>query len=69
MKKILKPIEYKVYKGLFIDNESEEILAKRLGYISNEKNRIPGYKQIKNIKKSIIIKAKKCILNEEVDIY
>jgi len=69
MKKILKPIEYKVYKGLFIDNESEEILAKRLGYISNEKNRIPGYKQIKNIKKSIIIKAKKCIFNEEVDIY
>jgi hypothetical protein len=69
MKEILKPIEYKIYEGIFINNEPEEHLAKRLGYISNEKNRTPGYKQIKNIRKAIIIKAKKCIAEEQVDIY
>lgn len=69
MKEILRPLEFKVYEGLFIKNESEEDLAKRLGYISNEKNRLPGYKQIKNIKKIIILKVKKCLKNEELDIY
>jgi hypothetical protein len=69
MKEILKPFEYKVYKGLFIDKDSEEVLAKKLGYISNEKNRPPGYKQLKNIKKIIITKVKKCLANEELDIY
>jgi hypothetical protein len=69
MKEILKPIEYKVYEGLFINNEKEETLAKKLGYISNEKNRTPGYKQIKNIKKSIMNKAKKCISEGQIDIY
>lgn len=69
MKEILKPLEFKVYEGLFLNNESEDKLAKRLGYISNEKNRSPGYKQLKNIKKTIIIKIKKCIANEELDIY
>jgi len=69
MREILKPLEYKVYEGLFIKNETEESLAKRLGYISNEKNRTPGYKQLKNIRKVIIAKAKRCLANEELDIY
>jgi hypothetical protein len=69
MKEVLKPLEYKVYEGLFIRNESEEALAKRLGYISNERNRTPGYKQLKNIRKIIITKVKKCLANEELDIY
>jgi len=34
-------------------------VAKEMGYVTSEKNRKPGYKQIKNIKKSIIKKAKK----------
>lgn len=69
MREVLKPSEFKVYEGLFISNETEEKLAKRLGYISNEKNRAPGYKQLKNIKKMIIAKVKKCIVEEELDIY
>lgn len=69
MKEVLKPIEYKVYEGLFILNEDEGKVAAKLGYISNEKGRPPGYKQIKNIRKSIIIKIKKCISNGEIDIF
>jgi hypothetical protein len=44
-------------------------VAKSLGYISNEKGRSPGYKQIKNIRKIIIAKAKKCMANGELDIF
>lgn len=69
MREILKPIEYKVYEGLFILNENEEQVAAKLGYISNEKGRAPGYKQIKNIRKVIIVKIKKCLSSGEIDIY
>jgi len=67
MKKILKPIEYQVYKGLYIENLDEAAVAKKLGFISNEKGRSPGYRQIKNITKSIIIKAKSYIEKEGLD--
>ena len=36
---------------------SEEETAKKIGYRTSEKNRSPGYKQIKNIKKAIISKG------------
>ena len=52
MKQILKPAEWKIYKALYIDNMSEEEAATLMGYRTNEKNRVPGYKQIKNVKKS-----------------
>ena len=61
MKKILKPIEWKVYNLLYIENKDDKFVAKSMGYITSEKNRLPGYKQIKNIKKRIIIKAKKIL--------
>jgi len=66
MKKILKPIEYQVYEGLYISHKEESEVAKKLGFISNEKGRIPGYRQLKNIQKSIIQKAKKLIEEEGV---
>lgn len=69
MKEVLKPIEYQVYEGLFILHQDEAAVARKLGYISNEKGRNPGYKQIKNIRKIIIVKAKKLLQNGEVDIY
>ena len=68
MKEVLKPLEYKVYEGLFIQNKNEEEVAKEMGYICNEKNRAPGYKQIKNIRKKIILKAKKLLSSDQVDI-
>ena len=67
MEKILKPIEWKVYNHLYIEYKSEEEVAALMGYRTSEKNRIPGYKQIKNIKKSIIEKVKKVLSKGEID--
>ena len=61
MKEVLKPNEWIVYEGLYIHYLEEDQVAKKLGFTSNEKNRRPGYKQIKNLKKSIIKKAKEFI--------
>jgi hypothetical protein len=69
MQKVLKPIEWKVYKHLYIEGRDEEQTAKLMGYRTTEKNRIAGYKQIKNIKKAIIFKVKKYLYNGEIDIY
>jgi hypothetical protein len=69
MKKILKPLEYQVYEGLFILHQDEDTVAKKLGYISNEKGRNPGYKQIKNIRKAIILKFKKALKDGAIDVY
>lgn len=69
MKEILKPIEWKVYEGLFILHESEEEVAKKIGYVSNETGRAAGYKQIKNIRKTIIEKFKKSMKKGDIDIY
>jgi len=68
MKEILKPNEWVVYKSIYIDNEAEETAAEKLGLISNEKNKKPGYKQIQNIKKSIIKKAKESIEKGSIEL-
>jgi hypothetical protein len=68
MKQVLKPFEWGVYEGLFVLNEDEKAVAKKLGYISNEKGRGPGYKQIFNIKRSIIEKVKKYLKNGKIDL-
>jgi RNA polymerase sigma factor (sigma-70 family) len=68
MQSILKPLEWKVYDFLYIKGYSEEKTAKLMGYKTSEKNRSPGYKQIKNIKKSIIEKVKKSLQNDEIDL-
>lgn len=67
MKSILKPVEWSVYKYLYIEQKSEEETAKLMGYRTSEKGRQPGYKQIKNIKKSIIVKVKKTLSRDEID--
>ena len=67
MEKILKPIEWKVYKLLYIEHKSDEEAAKSMGYRTSEKNRIPGYKQIKNNKKSIIEKVRRVLEKGEID--
>ena len=69
MESILKANEWLVYKVLYIDHLTEEQAAKKMGYKTTEKNRSPGYKQIKNLKKSIITKVRKVISNDEVDIF
>ena len=68
MKKVLKPLEWKVYEGLFIDFKKESQVAEEMGYITSEEKRTPGYKQIKNIKKLIIEKVKIYIEKDKIDI-
>jgi len=68
MKSVLKANEWLVYKYLYIEFMSEEQAAKKMGYKTSEKNRSPGYKQIKNLKKAIMIKVKKLLSNDEIDI-
>ena len=69
MQEVLKPIEWKVYQFLYIENLTEEQAAKKMGYKTSEKNRSPGYKQIKNIQKNIVSKAKKHIKRGDIDIF
>ena len=69
MQEILKPLEWKVYNYLYIENKTEEEAAKLMGYKTNEQNRSPGYKQIKNIKRTIIQKVKDNIDNGNIDIF
>ena len=69
MKKTLKPVEWTVYEHLYINNGSENELAKIMGYKTTEKNRSPGYKWINNVKKSIMKKVKKSLDNGDIDIF
>ena len=68
LRAVLKPNEWVVYENLYLNNKSEQEVAKILGYKTSEKNRSPGYKQIKNIKKSIITKVKDVIDRGDLDI-
>lgn len=61
MKEQLSPMQYKVYKYLYIEGKDDDEVAKLMGYKTTEKNRFPGYKQIPNMRKLIIEKAKKII--------
>jgi RNA polymerase sigma factor (sigma-70 family) len=67
MEELLKPVEWRVYSLLYIENLSESQAATRMGYKTNEQNRSPGYKQIKNLKKAIIKKAKEFLREGELD--
>jgi len=67
LRQTLKPNEWLVYQSFYIDNESELDIAKKLNFKTTEKNRNPGYKQIKNIQKSIINKAKRILEKDEID--
>jgi len=68
MQSKLKPNEWIFYKTVYIENRSEQDAAKILGYKTSEKNRDIGYKQLKNLRKSIIEKVKKYLYNNEIDI-
>ena len=68
MRKILKPLHWFVYNNLFILHKSEEDVGKLLNFKSKEKDRAPGYKQVSNLKRDIIIKVKELIKNGEIEI-
>tara|TARA_Y100000361_G_C11092544_1_gene307247 strand:+ start:217 stop:900 length:684 start_codon:yes stop_codon:yes gene_type:complete len=68
MLSILKPLDRKVYELIYIQHKSDEEVAQIMNYTTSEKGRPPGYKHIKNIKKSIIEKVKKVLEKGDVDI-
>ena len=61
MKECLTPLEWKVYESLYIKNLTEIETAQIMGYKTSEKNRSPGYKQIKKVKNKIISISKNIV--------
>jgi len=66
VKNFLKPVEYKVFMSLYVDNNSEEKTANLLGYQRTDKN--SGVKNVKLINKSLVSKIKMNIYNGNIDI-
>ncbi len=66
MKKKLSEKHYKIYEMLFIENMTDEEVAKELGYKTSEKNRKAGYKQIKNLKKQFKDKAERILKTKDI---
>ena len=51
---------------LFIENYTEEEVAKYLGFKTSEKKSSAGYKQIKNLKKIFQEKAKEILKEKDI---
>jgi hypothetical protein len=68
LEQILKPIEWQVYKLLYIENKSEKFICRILKLKYDEKSETAYNKQLRNIQKIIIRKARQCLLNGEVDV-
>jgi hypothetical protein len=64
MKKNLNNIEWKIYDYMFLQNLSDEDIAKKMGYKLSLKEGRPAYRQINKIKSKIIQKAR--VLVKEV---
>jgi hypothetical protein len=62
----LTPKQYKAFRMLFIENNSEEKVANYLGYKTTEKKRSAGYKQIKNLKKIFQEKVKNILKTKDI---
>lgn len=61
MKQKLSVVEWKIYTFLYVENKTEIETAQAMGYKTSEKNRSPGYKQIKKIKNKIYKIAKSLV--------
>jgi hypothetical protein len=66
MQKILTIKQYNAYVMLFFEKKEEEEVAKFMGYKTTEKNRMIGYKQIKNLKKLFREKAIEILKNKDI---
>lgn len=67
MEKELKPLEWKIYNLMFIQDMNEKQVAEALEYKTSEENRIAGYRTIYMAKKKIIEIVKNKIKNNEID--
>ena len=68
MKQVLKPVEWKVYELLYINHKTEEQVCKILKFKYDKEAKSAYNKQLKNIQKSIIKKAKQSLASGEIDL-
>lgn len=68
MEETLRPIEWKVYQLLYIENKTEEQVCKILDFKYDKNAKTAYNKQLRNIQKSIIKKAKECLADGEIDL-
>jgi hypothetical protein len=66
MKSNLNDKHFFIYKMFFIDNLTDDQIAKILHFKTNEKGRKAGYKQIKNLKKMLYIKAQNLLKDNDI---
>ena len=66
IKKELTPRQFVAFKMLFVQNNTEEEVAKYLGFKTSERKRSAGYKQIKNLKKIFQEKARLIIKEKDI---
>mgnify|MGYP001372508131 FL=1 len=66
LKKVLNKRQLQAFDLLYIQNLSDEEVAKRMGFKSSESGRKAGYKQIKNLKNTIKEKAEKILAKEDI---
>lgn len=66
IKKKLKPVEYRLYKLLYVENLSERDAGIEMEYKQSNKERGPGYQQIAKMKAKIISVAKQIIDEEDL---
>jgi len=66
IKKKLKPIEFKLYTLLYVENLSEREAGLKMEYRQTNKDRGPGYQQIAKMKAKILKAAKEVIEEEDL---
>jgi len=66
MKNNLSDKNFFIYKMFFIDNLNDDEIAKTLRFKTNEKGRKAGYKQIKNLKKMLYLKAQNLLKDNDI---
>jgi DNA-directed RNA polymerase specialized sigma24 family protein len=66
MKKVLNPLEYKVFNLMYLQNKNDLEIAAAMRFKTNEANRAPGYRQIKNYKDLFLRKAKEILKNKDI---
>lgn len=66
LKQTLNARQFQAFDLLYIQNLTDEEVAKEMGFKSTETGRKAGYKQIKNLKKLLKEKAAKILKNKGI---
>jgi hypothetical protein len=66
MRAHLNDKHFLIYKMFFIDNLTDDQVARILKFKTTEKGRKAGYKQIKNLKKMLYIKAQALLKENDI---